>query len=159
MDNIISGLLGVNIDGVELRLLCEKDINEFSAMKVDEMRYHIKYADSLGIEDRYFIEFNGLDAVKDLCDYTTLIICCGDSIIGFIQISDFPYYGSSKSGIKIDNLFIKEEYRSKGIATSIINKFRSEFDNITLELWYGMDTLEKYKHMGFREIGKIMLLD
>ena len=48
MDNIISGLLGVNIDGIELRLLCEKDINEFSAMKVDEMRYHIKYADSLG---------------------------------------------------------------------------------------------------------------
>lgn len=159
MDNRIRSLLGVNIDGVELRLLCEKDISEFSAMKVDEMRYHIKYADSLGIKDRYCIEFNGLDAVKDLCDYTTLIICCGDSIIGFIQISDFPYYGSSKSGIKIDNLFIKAEYRNKGVATDIIRKLRSKFDCITLEVWYELDNLEKYKHIGFREIAKVMLLD
>jgi hypothetical protein len=159
MKEKIDSILGLNIRGVTLKLLTYRDINEFASMKLSEMNYHIKWANKLGIQDNYCINFSKEDAIKDLEDYTTLIINYNDIIVWFIQMSDFPYYGKNTSGIQIDNLYIKEEYRDKGIAASIIRKLKSKFDNITLEIWYEMDSLEKYKHIGFREICKIMLLD
>ena len=156
MKDKIEGILGKDIDGVTLR---DNDIKEFASMKIKEMQYHIDSARKLGIEDNYCIDFNEEAAIKDLEDYTTLMINYDEKIVGFTQLSDFPYYGKNNSGIQIDNLYIKEEYRNKGIATSIIKEFRNNFDNVTLEVWYEIDSLDKYKHMGFREIAKIMLLD
>ena len=161
MDNkeIIDIILEIKFDNIKLDLLKYNDIKEFALMKINEMRYHIQSAKKLGIQDNYCINFNEEDAINDLEEYNTFIIKYNNIVIGFIQISDFPYYGKDNVGIKIDNLYIKEQYRNKGIATNIINNLKNKFDNISLEVWYEIDSLKKYESIGFREIGKIMLLD
>lgn len=159
MKDKIENILGKDINGATLRLLSDSDIENFASMKIKEMQYHIEGARKFGIEDNYCINFNAVDALKDLDDYTTLVIDYAGKTVGFTQLSDFPYYGKNNSGVQINNLYIKEEYRNKGIATSIIKELRANFDNITLEVWYEIDSLDKYRHMGFREIAKVMLLD
>lgn len=156
---IIDIILEIKFDNIKLDLLKYNDIKEFALMKINEMRYHIQSAKKLGIQDNYCINFNEEDAINDLDEYNTFIIKYNNIVIGFIQISDFSYYGKDNTGIKIDNLYIKEQYRNKRIATNIINNLKNNFTNISLEVWYGIDSLEKYESIGFREIGKIMLLD
>ena len=161
MDNkeIIDIILEIKFDNIKLDLLNYNDIKEFALMKINEMRYHIQSAKKLGIQDNYCINFNEEDAINDLDEYNTFIIKYNNIVIGFIQISDFPYYGKDNTGIKIDNLYIKEQYRNKRIATNIINNLKNKFTNISLEVWYGIDSLKLYEKIEFREIGKIMLLD
>lgn len=156
---IIDVVFGICIDNIKLDLLGHNDRKEFALMKQAEMRSHIANAITFGIQDNYCINFSEQDALSDLEEYVTFIVKYNNTNVGFIQVSDFPYFGKDSSGIKLDNIYIKDEYRNKGIATSIINNLRSRFNNIVMEVWYEIDALKLYEKIGLREIGKIMLLD
>ena len=156
---IIDVVLGICIDSIKLDLLRYKDIKDFALMKQAEMRSHITNAITLGIQDNYCINFSEQDALSDLEEYATFIIKYDNTSVGFIQVSDFPYFGKDSRGIKLDNIYIKDEYRNKGIATNIIYNLRNKFNNIVMEVWYEIDALKLYEKIGLREIGKIMLLD
>lgn len=156
---IIDVVLGIHIDSIKLDLLRYKDTKDFALMKQAEMRSHIASAVKFGIQDNYCINFSEQDALSDLEEYVTFVVKYNDTNVGFIQVSDFPYFGKDSRGIKLDNIYIKDEYRNKGIATSIIYSLRNKFNNIVMEVWYEIDALKLYEKIGLREIGKIMLLD
>jgi len=72
------------------------------------------------------------------------MILVGDIIVGTVGIV------SHDKGVMIDEIFIEEEHRSKGIGTSIINDIISK--NSFIDLWVYIDNVKAiklYKRLGF----------
>lgn len=132
----------------------------FVDMKVSEMKEHLPYASLLGVEDKYCEDYDEHKALSSVSEYETYIICSMDYdeyILGFVQISDYPYF-NGRSGVKIENLFIQPSLRNKGIATNVISYLKDLFGSVTLEVYYNLPALKLYKNLGFKEVGKILLL-
>lgn len=61
--------------------------------------------------------------------------------------------------LKISSLYIKEEYRNKGIATNCISKLIDTYGkSLTLDLYYDGKAKELYKKLGFKNKYSVMEL-
>ncbi|WP_036719428.1 GNAT family N-acetyltransferase [Paenibacillus sp. JCM 10914] len=79
------------------------------------------------------------------------IVACGA-----IVIYDFPPSYTNKSGRKgyITNMYTKDEYRGRGIATSVLTKLVDEARQSGIsKIWLGASALGRpvYKKFGFKE--------
>lgn len=83
---------------------------------------------------------------------------------GAVVIYDFPPSYTNKTGKKayVTNMFTKESYRGKGIATSLLNKLVVEVKTLGItKMWLGASKLGRpvYKKFGFRETEEWMELE
>ena len=60
-------------------------------------------------------------------------------ILGYLTFS-YPDDNSGKRNINLDWLYVKPEYRKKGIGTEIVKFFLEKFKNVTwISFWTGKD--------------------
>lgn len=83
---------------------------------------------------------------------------------GAIVIYDFPPSYTNKSGRKayVTNMYTKNDYRGKGIATSLLTKLVDEAKSLGIaKMWLGASTLGRpvYKKFGFKETDEWMELE
>lgn len=83
---------------------------------------------------------------------------------GAIVIYDFPPSYTNKSGKKayVTNMYTKNEYRGKGIATSLLTKLVDEAKSLGItKMWLGASKLGRpvYKKFGFKETDEWMELE
>ncbi|HEO8420362.1 MAG: GNAT family N-acetyltransferase [Niallia sp.] len=83
---------------------------------------------------------------------------------GAIVIYDFPPSYTNKSGKKayVTNMYTKNDYRGKGIATSLLTKLVDEAKSLGItKMWLGASMLGRpvYKKFGFKEIDEWMELE
>ncbi|MCM3363252.1 MULTISPECIES: GNAT family N-acetyltransferase [Bacillaceae] len=83
---------------------------------------------------------------------------------GAIVIYDFPPSYTNKSGKKayVTNMYTKNDYRGKGIATSLLTKLVDEAKNLNItKMWLGASKLGRpvYKKFGFKETDEWMELE
>ncbi|MGO5012533.1 GNAT family N-acetyltransferase [Niallia sp. Sow4_A1] len=83
---------------------------------------------------------------------------------GAIVNYDFPPSYTNKSGKKayVTNMYTKNDYRGKGIATSLLTKLVDEAKNLNItKMWLGASKLGRpvYKKFGFKETDEWMELE
>lgn len=129
----------------------------FAEMKLKEMEFHIKYAKKIGINDIYCKSYTLEQAMKSKNKYDTYIIKNStDNILGFVQLSNFDKVNTG-NGVYINNLYVREQYRGKGVATDVLNYLSSKFNEVMFEAYYNIPGNKLYQKLGFKEIGKIYL--
>lgn len=88
------------------------------------------------VESDILVEFNNFKMIK-----------VNDTIIGTVGVIDY------EDGKMIDEIFILEEYRNKGIGTDIINNILIKYNKVYL--WVYIDNVRAvnlYKRLGFEVI-------
>lgn len=129
----------------------------FAEMKLKEMEFHVEYAKKMGIDDIYCKYYTLEQAMKSTNKYETYILKNKrDNILGFIQLSNFDKANTGK-GVFINNLYVREKYRGKGIATDVLNFLSDKFGEVMFETYYNIPGNKLYQELGFKEIGKIYL--
>lgn len=83
---------------------------------------------------------------------------------GAIVIYDFPPSYTNKSGKKayVTNMYTKNDYRGKGIATSLLTKLVDEAKSLGItKMWLGASMLGRpvYKKFGFKETDEWLELE
>ena len=83
---------------------------------------------------------------------------------GAIVIYDFPPSYTNKSGKKayVTNMYTKNDYRGKGIATGLLTKLVDEAKSLGItKMWLGASKLGRpvYKKFGFKETDEWMELE
>jgi len=77
------------------------------------------------------------------------------SIVGFIW-STFINYGNSRVGY-VEDLFVKKEYRNKGIGTSLVRRVIRELKKLKVAVIYvptekgRKEAIKIYRNLGFRK--------
>ena len=129
----------------------------FAVMKLKEMEFHVEYAKKMKIDDIYCNSYTLEQAMESKNKYDTYTLKNKtDNILGFIQLSNFNK-ANTGNGIFINNLYVEEKYRGKGVATDILNFLSDKFNEVMLEAYYNIPGNKLYKELGFKEIGKIYL--
>ena len=142
-------------ENLRLEYIHPIDYEEFADMKLREMAYHVLYAEKLNIEDLYCKSYTEKQALASLDKYSTYMLKNSkNKTLGFVQLSDFIGINTGR-GVYVNNLYIKEEYRRIGIATSVLNYFTDKFNEVIFEAYYDIPGNKLYKDLGFIEIGKV----
>ena len=129
----------------------------FAVMKLKEMEFHVEYAKKMGIDDIYCNSYTLEQAMESKNKYDTYILKNKtDNILGFIQLSNFDK-ANTGNGIFINNLYVEEQYRGKGVATDVLTFLSNKFNEVMFEAYYNIPGNKLYKELGFKEIGKIYL--
>lgn len=68
-----------------------------------------------------------------------------EEVIGALYINNYQY---------IDSLFVKEEYRNKGIGSSLLTRLLNDYNEQTIKLSSSKDALRFYKKQGFTDVDK-----
>lgn len=157
--NMIKGLNSkerIN-ENLKMEIILPIDGLVFAEMKLKEMEFHIKYAEKMGINDIYCKSYTLEQAMESLDKYDTYILKNKtDNILGFIQLSNFDKVNTG-NGVYIDNLYVREKYRGKGIATNVLNFLSGKFNEVMFEVYYNIPGNKLYQELGFKDIGKIYL--
>lgn len=129
----------------------------FAVMKLKEMEFHVEYAKKMGIDDIYCNSYTLEQAMESQYKYETYMLKNKtDNNLGFIQLSNFDK-DNTGNGIFINNIYVEEQYRGKGVATDVLNFLSTKFNEVMLEAYYNIPGNKLYKELGFKEIGKIYL--
>lgn len=132
-------------------------IDTYVDMKILEIQSHIPYAEKMGYFDNVCNNYSKQQAYDYLDTCETYLIRLSDekqTIAGFFQIA--PNDAFDQNGITLDNIYVKDEFRSLGIAKQVIEMLTEKHESIILECFYGIPALELWKKLGFREIAKVM---
>ncbi len=102
--------------------------------------YHI----DISLEERDKIErFVCNNIPKDICNYKMIVL--KDKIIGAVCLKNV------KSSILIDELYLEENFRSKGIGTDILKNIISKYKCVFLWVYKNNEkALSLYKRLGFK---------
>ena len=118
----------------------EKDINKLIDYKKKTI---YEYANDLKEEEKERInKYFNKTITKELNNYQDIIIA--KKVVGCVLIT------KEKDGILLDEIYLEEEYRNKGIGTDIITNIIKE--NNIIYLWvYKMNkkAISLYKRLGF----------
>lgn len=85
------------------------------------------------------------NTLKELTNYNNIIV--DDNVIGCLLLTN------KDDGILLDELYLEEEYRNKGIGTDIIKKIKN--NNKIIYLWVykeNKQAISLYKKLGFNVI-------
>lgn len=118
-----------------------KDIDRIKEYKLNTI---FEYADNLDIKEAERINnYVNKTIPKQISDYKMIIL--NNNIVGIFLIT------KNESGLLLDEIFIEEQYRNKGIGTSIIKEVISK-SNENIYLWVYKDNIKAiklYKKLGF----------
>lgn len=157
--NMIKGLNNKEYinENLEMEIISPMYGLVFAEMKLKEMEFHVEYAKKMGIDDIYCKSYTLEQAMESQDKYGTYIIKNKrDNILGFIQLSNFDK-ANTGNGVFINNLYVREKYRGKGVATDVLNFLSDKFNEVMFEAYYNIPGNKLYQELGFKEIGKIYL--
>lgn len=144
-------------EDIQLNRLTPDKLEEFIEMHIEEIKYHANYSRKMGIIDKFCENYSREDVMLSIQKHDSFLIEDNKSnILGFIQYNEYNFL-NKENGVFISNIFIKEKYRGKGIASAVIDFTSNRFDEIVLEAHYNSPATRLYKHLGFIEVGKILL--
>ena len=144
-------------ENLKIEIISPMDGLIFAEMKLKEMEFHVEYAKKMGINDIYCKSYTLKQAMESQNKYDTYILKNKtDNVLGFIQLSDFDKV-NTRNGVYINNLYVREQYRGKGVATDILNFLSDKFNEVMFEAYYNIPGNKLYQELGFKEIGKIYL--
>lgn len=134
------------VDNIEEAIKCDKLLTK---LIIDEKKYNSNISDDVNINNFYPNIYNK--------DNNKLFIAIDDNnIIGYIYIKLISTDGiDNNKELLIDALYIEEDYRNKGIATSLINKVKEYSINNNIK-YISINVLDKnikaknlYNKLGF----------
>lgn len=136
------------------KLESQEDINEFGKYKVELIKEHQYYANNLGLYDRVVDKYDINDALRHVGqkNYYQFLIMNDKQNIGMLEYKIENSEIDNKEILYLKDLYIKKEFRSKGIGKKVLNELKSLNYRIELECWYNMPANDFYKAFGFKEL-------
>lgn len=130
------------------------EIEEFGKYKVDLIKEHQYYANKLGLYDMVVDKYNINDALRhiDEKNYNQFLIVNDNQTIGIVEYKIDKSEIDNKEILYLKNIYIKKEFRSKGLGREVLNELKKLNYRIELECWYGMPANNFYKSFGFKEL-------
>lgn len=142
---------------IKLSRLTPDKLEEFIEMHIEEIKYHANYSRKMGIVDKFCENYSREDVMLSIQKHDSFLIEDNESnILGFIQYNEYNFL-NKENGVFISNIFVKEKYRGKGIASVVLNFTSNRFDEVMLEAHYNSPATRLYETLGFIEVGKILL--
>ena len=123
----------------------KRDILKLIEYKLESI---FDYAENLSLEEINQInDYVKSNVPKELNNYK--VICIDDKKVGCLLITN------KDDGVLLDEIYLEEKYRNKGIGTSIIKEILSNYNIVYLWV-YKLNTkaLSLYKELGFKIINE-----
>ena len=134
-----------------------EDYMKFYADTVVKLiKYHLPFADNLGIVDEVCERYTTVDAISKLYleNNKCYVLEHNSDKIGVLRLS----FDDVKKSITIENVYILESFRNKGHFSSVLkylkDTYKNSYGTIELDCWYGLPACERYKYLGFKEVYK-----
>lgn len=122
--------------------------NDISKLIEYKLKSIFDYAENLSLEEINQInDYVKSNVPKELNNYK--VICIDDKKVGCLLITN------KDDGVLLDEIYLEEKYRNKGIGTSIIKEILSNYNIVYLWV-YKLNTkaLSLYKKLGFKIINE-----
>ena len=122
------------------------NIDDVSILIDYKLKNIFDYAESLSLEEiKQINNYVKSNVPKEIDDYR--VICINDKKIGCLLVVN------KDDGVLLDEIYLEEKYRNKGIGTSIIKKILSSYNIVYLWV-YKLNTraISLYKKLGFKII-------
>ena len=126
--------------------LMKANIDDVSILIDYKLKNIFDYAENLSLEEiKQINNYVKSNVPKEIDDYR--VICINDKKIGCLLVVN------KDDGVLLDEIYLEEKYRNKGIGTSIIKKILSNYNIVYLWV-YKLNTraLSLYKKLGFKII-------
>ena len=126
--------------------LMKADIDDVSTLIDYKLKNIFDYAENLSLEEiKQINNYVKSNVPKQIDDYK--VICINDKKVGCLLVVN------KDDGVLLDEIYLEEKYRNKGIGTSIIKKILSNYNIVYLWV-YKLNTraLSLYKKLGFKII-------
>ena len=126
--------------------LMKANIDDVSILIDYKLKSIFDYAENLSLEEiKQINNYVKSNVPKQIDDYK--VICINDKKIGCLLVVN------KDDGVLLDEIYLEEKYRNKGIGTSIIKKILSSYNIVYLWV-YKLNTkaLSLYKKLGFKII-------
>ena len=120
--------------------------NDISNLIEYKLKSIFNYAENLSLEEiKQINNYVKSNVPKEIDDYR--VICINDKKIGCLLVVN------KDDGVLLDEIYLEEKYRNKGIGTSIIKKILSSYNIVYLWV-YKLNTraISLYKKLGFKII-------
>ena len=126
--------------------LMKANIDDVSILIDYKLKNIFDYAENLSLEEiKQINNYVKSNVPKEIDDYR--VICIDDKKIGCLLVVN------KDDGVLLDEIYLEEKYRNKGIGTSIIKKILSSYNIVYLWV-YKLNTraISLYKKLGFKII-------
>ena len=126
--------------------LMKANIDDVSILIDYKLKSIFDYAENLSLEEiKQINNYVKSNVPKEIDDYR--VICINDKKIGCLLVVN------KDDGVLLDEIYLEEKYRNKGIGTSIIKKILSSYNIVYLWV-YKLNTraISLYKKLGFKII-------
>jgi ribosomal protein S18 acetylase RimI-like enzyme len=133
----------------------EEEKNIFIELKLKEIKYHLKYAEALGLDDQFVKKFSKKKALKNYGKngYYQLLLVYINNIVGIIEFKECISEIDNLPYIFLENIYIDEGYRKHGLGKKAIIYLREKYNRrIELEAWYGIPATKLYEELGMKTI-------
>lgn len=139
----------------------DNEIEEFGKYKVDLIKEHQYYANRLGLYDMVVEKYNINDALRhiDEKNYSQFLIMNDNQSIGIVEYKIDKSEIDNKEILYLKDIYIKREFRGKGLGREALNELKKLNYRIELECWYGMPANNFYKSFGFKELKTRYMID
>lgn len=143
------------------RLESQKEIKEFGRYKVELIKEHQYYANNLGLYDMVVDKYSINDALRhiDQKNYYQFLIINDKQSIGMVEYKIENSEIDNKEILYLKDIYIKKEFRGKGLGRKVLNELKKLNHRIELECWYGMPANNFYKSFGFKELKTRYMID
>ena len=126
--------------------LMKANIDDVSILIDYKLKSIFDYAENLSLEEiKQINNYVKSNVPKQIDDYK--VICINDKKVGCLLVVN------KDDGVLLDEIYLEEKYRNKGIGTSIIKKILSSYNIVYLWV-YKLNTraISLYKKLGFKII-------
>ena len=139
----------------------QEEINEFGRYKVELIKEHQYYANNLGLYDMVVDKYNINDALRHIeqKNYYQFLIMNNKQSIGIVEYKIENSEIDSKEILYLKDIYIKKEFRGRGLGREVLNELKKLKYRIELECWYGMPANNFYKSFGFKELKTRYMID
>ena len=139
----------------------QEEINEFGRYKVELIKEHQYYANNLGLYDMIVDKYNINDALRHIGqkNYYQFLIINNKQSIGMVEYKIENSEIDNKEILYLKDIYIKKEFRGRGLGRVVLNELKKLKHRIELECWYGMPANNFYKSFGFKQLKTRYMID
>ena len=139
----------------------QEEIKEFGKYKVELIKEHQYYANNINLYDMVVDDYNINDALRHIGkkNYYQFLIINDKQSIGILEYKIENSEIDDKEILYLKDIYIKKEFKNKGIGKKVLSELKKLNYRIELECWYNMPANNFYKTMGFKELKTRYMLD
>lgn len=128
-----------------------KDLLALGYMKIELMRYHLQYAQEIGINDNELIQYTMEQALSTASSRDNYIFIMDSEIVGMAQVEEQISDVDESPILFVHGIYIKPDVRNKGIGGVFLKYLcRKYMKRIECECWYGLPVSKLYEKAGFK---------